>query len=65
MHTTLIQLQSSPYYYEGHVQLIQVLRQLGDLDRARNARVNMSKVYPLSEGDLKKNFFRNLCGVIR
>ena len=49
-HCTYPQLQESPYYYEGHVKLIQLLRQQGDLDKARDARLNMSRVYPLSEG---------------
>ena len=45
-----MQIESSPYHYDSHVQLIQLLRQLGDLDKARQARRNMSKSFPLSEG---------------
>ncbi len=44
------QLEKSPYYYEGHVQLIKLLRQQGDLDKAREARQNMRKTFPLTEG---------------
>ena len=47
----LIQIEASPYHYDSHVQLIQLLRQLGDLDKARQARRNMNKVFPLSEGE--------------
>ena len=32
------------------MELIGLLRQLGDLDGARNARNAMSKVFPLTEG---------------
>ena len=45
-----MQLQESPYYYEGHVKLIKLLRQQGELEKAREARQNMSKLFPLSEG---------------
>lgn len=44
------QIETSPYLYDSHVQLIQLLRQLGDLDKARQARRNMNKIFPLSEG---------------
>jgi len=32
------------------VELIQLLRQQGDLDKARHARHNMSELFPLTEG---------------
>ncbi len=56
LHTKLIhflsvlQLKENPFHYDSHLQLIELLRQLGDLDRARQARQNMSNNFPLSEG---------------
>ena len=38
------------YRYDAHVECIQLLRQLGDLERVRRAREEMSRVFPLSEG---------------
>ena len=46
----LLQLAESPFQYDSHVELIQLLRQQGDLDKARQARQNMSEVFPLTEG---------------
>lgn len=46
----ILQLKDSPYHYSSHVELIQLLRQLGDLDQARQARQRMSEAFPLSEG---------------
>ena len=48
--TSLLQVEASPYHYDSHVQLIRLLRQLGDLDGARKARNAMSEVFPLTEG---------------
>ena len=48
--TTLLQVEGSPYHYDSHVQLIRLLRQLGDLDGARKARNAMNEVFPLTEG---------------
>ena len=56
---TAIQIEASPYHYDSHVQLIQLLRQLGDLDQARQARRQMHKIFPLSEGGLIQH--RDLC----
>ena len=50
-NATHFQLQASPYYYDGHTQLIALLRKQGDLEKAREARNNMRKIYPLSEGE--------------
>lgn len=44
------QLREDIYQYDGHVECIQLLRQLGDLERVRRAREEMSRVFPLSEG---------------
>ena len=44
------QLSEDVYQYDAHVECIQLLRQLGDLDRVRRAREEMSRVFPLSEG---------------
>lgn len=46
----LTQIKGNPYHYDNHVELIGLLRQLGDLDGARNARNAMSEVFPLTEG---------------
>ena len=35
------------------MELIGLLRQQGDLDRARDARQSMSKLFPLTEGGLE------------
>ena len=48
-----MQLSESPYHYESHVELIQLLRQQGDLDKARQARKNMSDVFPLAESKME------------
>lgn len=47
----VFQVAQSPYHYDGYIQLIQLLRQQGDLDKAREARNSMRKVFPLTEGD--------------
>ena len=44
------QLSEDMYQYDAHVECIQLLRQLGDLERVRRAREEMSRVFPLSEG---------------
>lgn len=41
-------LTENPYDYASHVALINKLRTMGELDRLRIARDNMSNVYPLS-----------------
>ncbi|XP_065900977.1 squamous cell carcinoma antigen recognized by T-cells 3-like [Dysidea avara] len=48
--TTLqAQLEEDAYQYDAHVECIQLLRQLGDLERVRRAREEMSRVFPLSQ----------------
>ncbi|KAL9980223.1 hypothetical protein ACROYT_G008778 [Oculina patagonica] len=44
-----LQVASNPYHYDSHVELIKLLRESGDLDKVRNAREGMSKVFPLTE----------------
>ena len=46
------QVASSPYHYDSHVELVKLLRESGDLDRLRDAREGMSKIFPLTEGNL-------------
>lgn len=41
-------LETSPYHYETHLELIKTLRDLGDLDKTRQAREVMSKLFPLT-----------------
>ena len=45
-------MESNPYHYDSHVQLIKLLRESGDLDRVRNARESMSKIFPLTQGNI-------------
>nr|XP_045609668.1 squamous cell carcinoma antigen recognized by T-cells 3-like isoform X1 [Procambarus clarkii] len=42
------QLEGNNLYYDGHVNLIAVLRELFELEEARHARQRMSEVYPLT-----------------
>lgn len=41
-------LATNPYDYATHVALINKLHKMGELDRLRTARDNMSNMYPLS-----------------
>jgi len=41
-------LSTNPYDYSSHVTLINKLHTMGELDRLRAARNNMSNLYPLS-----------------
>lgn len=41
-------LSTNPYDYSSHVALINKLHTMGELDRLRAARDNMSNLYPLS-----------------
>ncbi|XP_028400531.1 squamous cell carcinoma antigen recognized by T-cells 3-like isoform X2 [Dendronephthya gigantea] len=41
-------LENSPFHYESHLKLIKALRDIGDLDRTRQARETMSKIFPLT-----------------
>ena len=43
-------MAENPYVYNGHIELIKVLREAGELDDLRQARQKMSEVFPLSEG---------------
>ena len=53
------QVESNPYHYDSHVQLIKLLRESGDLDRVRNARESMSKIFPLTQGNICIAVFMN------
>ena len=46
-------MAGNPYHYDSHVELIKLLRQSGDLDKVRNAREGMNKIFPLTEGKVK------------
>ena len=46
----LLKVSSNPYHYQSHVELIKLIRDYGDLDKLRDARENMSKIFPLTEG---------------
>ncbi|KAK3855213.1 hypothetical protein Pcinc_038368 [Petrolisthes cinctipes] len=42
------QIAENVLYYDGHVNLIKALQELGELEEARKAREKMSEVYPLT-----------------
>nr|VZI32820.1 unnamed protein product [Spirometra erinaceieuropaei] len=42
------QLESDPFLYDVHVQLIKLLQKAGDLDRLREAREKMASLFPLT-----------------
>ena len=48
-------MAENPYVYNGHIELIKVLREAGELDDLRQARQKMSELFPLSEGMLQKH----------
>ncbi|XP_015185897.1 PREDICTED: squamous cell carcinoma antigen recognized by T-cells 3 [Polistes dominula] len=41
-------LAENPYDYSSHIKLIKKFQMMGELERLRNARENMSSMYPLS-----------------
>ncbi|XP_013394832.1 squamous cell carcinoma antigen recognized by T-cells 3 [Lingula anatina] len=43
------EVDKNPYYYDGHVKLIKVLKQCGELKQLREARKVMSELFPLTE----------------
>ncbi|KAL8580978.1 hypothetical protein ACOMHN_017544 [Nucella lapillus] len=43
------EISKNPFQYPSHVELITKLRELGDLDRLRQARQAMHKCFPLTE----------------
>lgn len=47
---TSFQVASNPYHYDSHVELIKLLRESGDLDKVRQAREDMNKIFPLTQG---------------
>ncbi|XP_031571571.1 squamous cell carcinoma antigen recognized by T-cells 3-like [Actinia tenebrosa] len=49
IHRLELEIQANPYKYDSHVNLIDHLRSSGDLDKVREARRNMSEVFPLTE----------------
>ncbi|CAC5388459.1 SART3 [Mytilus coruscus] len=44
------QISKNPYLYDVHIDLIKLLKQLGELDQLRDARQRMSELFPLAEG---------------
>ncbi|XP_033747614.1 squamous cell carcinoma antigen recognized by T-cells 3-like isoform X2 [Pecten maximus] len=42
-------IEENPYMYDSHVELIKILRQMGELSRLRDAREKMSELFPLTE----------------
>ncbi|KAL7056596.1 hypothetical protein AAHC03_021036 [Spirometra sp. Aus1] len=47
------QLESDPFLYDVHVQLIKLLQKAGDLDRLREAREKMASLFPLTPDWIK------------
>ncbi|XP_071179062.1 squamous cell carcinoma antigen recognized by T-cells 3-like isoform X1 [Mytilus edulis] len=44
------QISKNPYLYDVHIDLIKLLKQLGELEQLRDARQRMSELFPLAEG---------------
>ncbi|XP_067033706.1 squamous cell carcinoma antigen recognized by T-cells 3-like isoform X1 [Acropora muricata] len=44
-----LQVASNPYHYDSHVEVIKLLRESGDLDKVRQAREDMNKIFPLTQ----------------
>ncbi|GAB6028737.1 Squamous cell carcinoma antigen recognized by T-cells 3 [Chamberlinius hualienensis] len=45
----IAQVSGNPYLYDGHIQLINAVKKIGDLEKLRNAREKMSELFPLTE----------------
>lgn len=43
------QIRSYPFNYQPHVELVELLRQAGELNRLRTARERMNDIFPLTE----------------
>ena len=56
-------MAENPYVYNGHIELIKVLREVGELDDLRQARQKMSEVFPLSEGMIQKHIDKKILSV--
>lgn len=54
MHSSCFspQISSNPYVYDNHIERIKLLRDMGELEKLREAREEMSKFFPLTEGIL-------------
>lgn len=46
-----LQLNESPFLYDGYVELIGLLSKQGELEDLRETREKMNKVFPLTEGE--------------
>ncbi|XP_071479230.1 squamous cell carcinoma antigen recognized by T-cells 3-like [Diadema antillarum] len=44
----LEEVNTNPYQYDAHLKLITLLRQTGELEKLRQARQNMSELFPLT-----------------
>ncbi|XP_033115264.1 squamous cell carcinoma antigen recognized by T-cells 3-like isoform X2 [Anneissia japonica] len=42
-------IAESPYVYDNHVKLIELMKETGELEKLRDARNAMAKIFPLSE----------------
>ena len=52
------ELSKNPYLYDTHIELIKLLKQLGELEQLRDARQRMSDLFPLTE-DLWLDWLRD------
>ncbi|XP_022340245.2 spliceosome associated factor 3, U4/U6 recycling protein-like isoform X1 [Crassostrea virginica] len=43
------QIEENSYFYDGHTEIIKILRNMGELDKLRNAREKMSQYFPLTQ----------------
>ena len=55
-------LKDSPFHYQSHVDKIEVLKQLGELEQLRSSRESFSRLFPLSP-DLWLSWLRDEQGV--
>ncbi|XP_061162766.1 squamous cell carcinoma antigen recognized by T-cells 3-like [Saccostrea echinata] len=43
------QIEENPYLYDGHTEMIKLLRNTGELEKLRDAREKMSQYFPLTQ----------------
>lgn len=44
------QIEENTYFYDGHTEMIKILRNTGELEKLREAREKMSQYFPLTQG---------------
>ena len=46
----IFKVDENPFGYDGHIELIKYLQEVGELESLRQARQKMSELFPLTEG---------------